>query len=161
MKQFTLKTEQKLGIEIIEAWDFFRDPVNLKEITPKHLGFEITSKDLPKKIYEGLRISYVVKPILGLPINWLTEISEVKKPFCFVDEQLKGPYSKWHHRHTFEKIKGGTLIQDEVTYALPLGPLGHFMHTLYVRKELEKIFNHRFEYLAKRFPYKQETEKVA
>lgn len=155
MKLFTIKRSQKIGIGIDIAWDFFRNPANLKEITPDHLGFEITKKDLPDEVYQGLIISYKVKPILGLPLNWVTEITQVSKPYSFIDEQRFGPYKFWHHRHTFESIPGGTLITDEINYGLPLGIIGRFMNKLMVEKQLNEIFNYRFKYLEQKFPFKE------
>lgn len=160
MRLYTLKKEQEIGISIQEAWEFFRNPKNLKEITPEYMGFEIVKKDLPDEIYQGLIISYRVKPILGLPLNWITEITQVERPFSFIDEQRFGPYKFWHHRHTFEEIPGGTRIIDEVNYGLPLGILGRLMNTLLVRRQLNEIFDYRFAYLAKKFPFKQLEKAV-
>ncbi len=155
MRLFTVNRSQKIGLELENAWEFFRNPSNLKEITPDHLGFEITKDGLPEEIYQGLIISYRVKPILGLPLNWVTEITEVSRPFSFIDEQRFGPYKFWHHRHTFESIAGGTLITDEVNYGLPFGVIGQLMNTVLVKHQLKKIFDHRFDYLEKKFPFKE------
>jgi len=160
MQLYTLKREQKIGVGLEEAWEFFRNPANLKEITPDHLGFKITKSDLPEEIFQGLIISYKVKPILGLPLNWVTEISEVSKPHSFVDEQRFGPYKFWHHRHTFKSIPGGTLIGDEINYGLPLGIIGRLGNRLLVRHQLKQIFDYRFAYLEKKFPF-NELEKAS
>jgi len=160
MRLFTVARSQKIGLEIEKAWEFFRNPSNLKEITPDHLGFEITKDDLTEEIYQGLIISYRVKPILGLPMNWITEITEVSRPFSFIDEQRFGPYKFWHHRHTFQSIPGGTLIIDEVNYGLPLGMLGRLMNSILVKHQLKKIFDYRFEFLEQKFPY-QEMQKAS
>jgi len=40
----TLKVSQELDISLDEAWDFFSNPKNLSEITPKDMGFNITSE---------------------------------------------------------------------------------------------------------------------
>lgn len=90
MKINTLRTEQFVPISIEEAWDFFSDPYNLPLITPKWLHFKITSS--PKsKIYAGMIITYIVKPLLGIPNKWVTEITHVNEPSYFVDEQRFGP----------------------------------------------------------------------
>ncbi len=107
------------------------------------MNFKITSGDLPEEIYKGQIITYKVSPVLGIPLNWKTEITEVQKNKLFIDEQKKGPYKLWHHEHHFEQQKDGVLMTDEVHYALPLGPLGTLAHTLFVKKQLEEIFEFR------------------
>ncbi len=108
------------------------------------MGFDIKT-DLPDKMYEGLMIEYTVKPLLGIPINWVTEIKTVKELEFFVDEQRKGPYNLWHHEHHFKEVKDGIQMTDIVSYDLPFGILGRLMHPILVRKKLEEIFDYRFK----------------
>ena len=105
MKIYTLKTTQKLNIDIKTAWDFFSTPKNLQEITPDDLSFEILS-DLPDKMYPGLIIEYFIKPFPFVKFNWVTEITHVDEPKYFVDEQRFGPYKFWHHKHIFTEVEG-------------------------------------------------------
>ena len=98
MKIFKLKYSQKLPISLNEAWDFLSSPSNLELITPKSMDFNITDYD-KKKAYPGQIIQYTVKPLLGIKINWVTEITQVQDKEFFVDEQRFGPYSFWHHKH--------------------------------------------------------------
>jgi ligand-binding SRPBCC domain-containing protein len=155
MRTYKLLKEQDLPITIEEAWDFFSSPENLKEITPPHMGFEITSGK-PARMYPGQIISYKVRPLPGYSVRWVTEITHVSEPHYFVDEQRAGPYKMWHHEHRFEEIQGGVRMTDEVTYALPFGILGWIARSIFVKNELEKIFNHRNMVLLSRFgPFRQ------
>jgi ligand-binding SRPBCC domain-containing protein len=104
-----------------------------------------------KEIFEGMHIEYTVKPLLGIPVHWETEIWKVKKPEMFVDRQLKGPYKIWEHAHTFIEKEDGVLMKDEVKYQLPFGIIGQLTHSLVVRKKIENIFNFRRETLNKIF----------
>lgn len=135
--------EQKLNASIEEIWDFISSPKNLKLITPKHMGFDITSKNLPEKMYQGMIISYKVSPLLGIKTNWVTEITHLKELEYFVDEQRIGPYAMWHHQHHLEPIENGILMKDIVTYQPPLGFLGAIANTLIIRNKLEEIFAFR------------------
>jgi ligand-binding SRPBCC domain-containing protein len=146
-----LERKQFLPIPVDEAWRFFSDPRNLAAITPPELGFVIHG-DTGEKTYAGQRITYTVKPLLGIPVKWITLIEDVQEPHAFVDTQLKGPYKYWHHRHTFKAVDGGTLMKDRVEYELPLGPLGDLMHRLVVKDKVRSIFDHRYKVLEKRFP---------
>ena len=113
-----LQRIQRIPVSRREAWEFFSSPKNLKDITPSYLGFDIIS-ELPEKIYPGMIISYRIKPLLGIPVKWVTEISHVKEEELFVDNQLSGPYKLWHHQHHFSDIPGGTEMKDILHYSLP------------------------------------------
>jgi len=143
-KSYELKRRQELPISLEEAWDFFSSPANLKKITPDYLGFTVTSENR-EKMYTGMIITYVVKPILGIPLRWMTEIKHVEDHIFFVDEQRVGPYKMWHHQHHFSETDKGVIMEDIVNYILPLGILGRFAHWLFVKKQLEGIFDFRFK----------------
>ena len=150
MSFYRLKTELKLPIALNEAWDFFSSPKNLSKITPENMGFIITNHP-SSTMFEGQIITYKVSPLLGIKINWMTEITTVKNHEYFIDEQRFGPYSLWHHRHQFYEIKGGVKMTDEVNYKLPFGVFGQIAHTLFVKKKLESIFEYREKVLVEMF----------
>ena len=137
-----LKTTQQLPISLDEAWDFFSSPRNLSEITPARMGFYILS-ELPEKMYPGLIISYIVKPVAGIPVKWVTEISQVREKEFFVDFQLSGPYAIWHHQHHFRPLNGGVEMTDIVNYKVPFGFLGRIVNWLFVEREVKDIFEYR------------------
>lgn len=146
-----LEKIQRLPVDLKTAWDFFSSPNNLSKITPSYMGFKITSELKNKKMYPGLIISYIVKPILGIPLTWVTEITEVSEGKYFIDEQRVGPYRIWHHEHHFREIDGGVEMTDLLYYRLPLGFLGKIINSLYVRKKVNGIFNYRATVLNKLF----------
>ena len=125
------------------AWDFFSNPRNLAKITPPELDFTILTA-LPERVHPGMMIEYRVRPLLGIPARWLTEITHVEPGKSFVDEQRIGPYRIWHHEHRFRKLDDErTEVIDAVTYVLPFGFLGELFHPLLVKPQLEKIFAFR------------------
>ncbi len=139
---YQLKRIQKLPISVAKAWDFFSSPKNLATITPDELGFKIKS-ELPEKMYPGMFIQYTVKPLLGIPMTWVTEITQVNEPHFFIDEQRVGPYAIWHHQHFFKEIPGGVEMTDIVDYRLPFAPFGNFMQPLLIKGKLNQIFEYR------------------
>lgn len=151
MKKYELYRETTLPITMLEAWDFFSNPVNLSKITPEEMSFKVVSKDLPNQIYNGLIIEYVVKPLAGIPLKWVSQISSVNAPYMFVDEQLKGPYTYWHHEHTFEEKNGWVLMIDKVTYSVPFGIFGQLANRLIVKSKLEEIFDYRTKVIVEIF----------
>lgn len=152
MAVYTLKRVQRLPISREDAWSFFSAPGNLKEITPSYMGFDIHSDpETLKSMYPGQVISYTVRPVLNIPMYWMTEITHVQAGEYFVDEQRIGPYVIWHHQHHFSAIPEGVEMTDLVHYKLPLGWLGRLAHFLFVRRQLEQIFAFRQQVLEQRF----------
>ncbi len=145
-----LSRTQTLPLTLPQAWEFFSDPRNLEVITPDWLGFEIVG-DLPSKAYAGMIIRYRVRPLFGIPVTWVTEISQVAEPTLFVDEQRIGPYALWHHQHHFREVPGGLEATDIVTFKLPFGFMGDIAYHLIVKKKLREIFDYRNAVLQKRF----------
>lgn len=145
----TLQRTQFLPIDLPTAWRFFSAPGNLPVITPPDLGFEITS-DLPEQMYAGMLVSYKVAAVPGIKVSWITEITHVREPEFFVDEQRFGPYRFWHHQHHFNAVDGGVEMTDLVSYLLPLYPLGQLVAPL-VRSRLEYIFDYRYAALENLF----------
>jgi ligand-binding SRPBCC domain-containing protein len=142
MHQFIRKQFVKTDLQT--CWDFFSSPANLKRITPSYMGFDVKT-EVPAQMYEGLIIAYTVKPLLGIPVEWVTEITHVKDKSFFVDEQRKGPYTMWHHEHHFKEVEGGVEMTDIVSYIIPLGFLGKLVEPFLVKPKLEEIFAYRFK----------------
>jgi uncharacterized protein YbjT (DUF2867 family)/ligand-binding SRPBCC domain-containing protein len=141
MPAHRLHASQFIRRPIEEVFSFFAEPRNLARITPSSMGFEFQSDDFEMR--EGLEIRYRLRPLFGVPVGWRTRIDAFDPPHGFRDIQLAGPYRRWEHSHAFRAVDGGTVVEDEITYELPLGPLGELGHGLVVRPELERIFSHR------------------
>ena len=148
---YSLKTIQNIPITLEQAWDFFSNPANLQAITPGNLGFRIISKHHGDTMYAGQVIEYTVRPFLGIPLYWMTEITHVNDKKYFIDEQRFGPYSLWHHQHHFKAVEGGVEMTDIIHYKLPLWFLGDLANTLTVKKQLNGIFSYRFTAIENKF----------
>lgn len=146
-----LYREQVLPISVKEAWDFFATPKNLNRITPEELKFQVLT-DVPDKMYPGLLIEYRIQILPGIWQDWVTEIKYIEEEKSFVDEQRFGPYKFWFHRHTFTAEGEHVRMVDHVRYALPSGSLGKIVNALYVKKQLNYIFNYRLKVLEEIFP---------
>ena len=138
----TLKQVQHLPITISQAWEFFATPMNLNRITPPDMSFSITS-ELPDKMYEGLLITYVVRPFLQIPFYWCTEITHIKEMEFFVDEQRQGPYRFWHHEHHFKETSGGVIMTDLLYYDIGWSFFGWMAGKLWVDAKIRQIFDYR------------------
>ncbi len=146
----------RLPVGLSVAWDFFSDPRNLGRMTPPSLAIEITSGPPPRMV-PGMIITYTIRPLLGIPVRWVTEITHVREPNLFVDEQRFGPYRFWHHQHHFREVDGGIEIADLVHYSLPFGGIGRVLGGSYVRRQLAGVFSFRRTFLEKTFGTMPET----
>jgi ligand-binding SRPBCC domain-containing protein len=142
MSDRVLTREQPLPGKPAEAFGFFADALNLERITPAWLSFRVTTPK-PIDMGAGTLIEYRLR-LHGVPLRWLTRIDVWDPPHRFVDRQLRGPYRRWVHEHTFAADgPDGTLMRDRVEYSLPLGPLGAIADVVLVRRDLARIFDHR------------------
>ncbi|MGZ3814788.1 MAG: SRPBCC family protein, partial [Mucilaginibacter sp.] len=124
----------------------------LSKITPPEMNFIVTSDNRAQaKMYPGMIITYKVSPLLGIKMNWMTEITQVREMEYFVDEQRFGPYALWHHQHHFKKVEGGVLMTDILDYAIPYGFIGRMANSIFVEKQIKKIFDYREEAIAHLF----------
>jgi hypothetical protein len=146
---YRLERVQQIPRPLGEVFAFFSDATNLERITPGFLRFRIlTPRPIP--IAAGTLIDYELR-LYGVPLRWRTRIESFEPGSSFSDVQLRGPYRRWVHRHEFREVPGGTQMRDVVDYELPFGPAGKLAHALFVRRSLERIFDHRRETIAALF----------
>jgi len=146
MLVYTLECEMIAAKSVEYTFGLFENPYNLAKMTPPELGFQVTSTETVE-MRRFAEIEYRIK-WLGLPMHWKTLITEYEPPFLFEDEQAKGPFALWRHRHTFLPTDQGTKVADHVDYVLPFGPLGRLAHGLIVGEQLKKIFRYRQDKLS-------------
>ena len=141
MSAHRLEQEQFVARPLQEVFEFFARAGNLQRITPSWLQFSLDGPE-PDPVRAGTLISYRLR-LHGVPLRWVSRIEEWEPGRQFVDLQIEGPYRRWHHRHRFEAVDGGTKVSDRVDYELPLGPVGELAWALFVRRDLQRIFDHR------------------
>lgn len=145
MKVQRLERKQLVKTSLEEAWDFFSNPRNLSKITPAYMRFEITSDFIKYRMYPGQIITYKVRPLLGIPLHWMTEITQIRDLQFFIDEQRVGPYQIWHHQHHFKDTPEGVLMTDIVHYKISNWLTGALADKLIVKKQLNDIFDYRMK----------------
>jgi ligand-binding SRPBCC domain-containing protein len=136
-----LHREQLVAKPVDEVFGFFAQAGNLERITPPWLHFGLVTPE-PPEMGVGTLIEYRLR-LHRIPLRWVSRIEVWEPGRAFEDVQVKGPYGLWHHRHEFQRAGNGTLVQDHVRYALPLGPLGELAHSLFVERDLARIFAFR------------------
>ncbi len=145
-----LEREQWMPQPIEEVWDFFSTAKNLNRMTPDFLKFEIL-RGGEEPMFAGQIIEYRIEAIRGIKQLWITEITRCEPLSYFIDEQRIGPYRLWHHLHRFEEDGQGVRMLDRVHYQLPFGILGQFVHAIFVRRRLRRIFDYRGLFMQQEF----------
>jgi ligand-binding SRPBCC domain-containing protein len=142
MRIQVFERQQRIERSLDQVFPFYADAANLERITPPWLGFAVTTPK-PIEMGYGALIDYRLR-LHGVPVRWRTRIEEWRPPHRFVDAQLSGPYSLWHHTHTFEAVgEDATILGDRVRYAIPFGPAREIARALFVARDLERIFDYR------------------
>ncbi len=141
--------EQWVPVPVEKIWPYFCDEKNLESLTPPMLRFEVLGKSTPE-IQTGTLIDYRLS-LNGLPFGWRTRIEDWVPNRKFVDSQIKGPYSLWHHTHEFLPLAGGTLMRDRVFYRLPMGILGDLAASWKVVRDVDAIFQFRRKVIHEKF----------
>ena len=147
---YTFKAFQKIPADRETVWEFISSPANLRLITPPSMGFEMLT-EAAEQMFRGQIIAYNVRPLFGVKLNWVTEITDVKEKEYFVDEQRSGPYTIWRHRHFLKPLSFGVEMQDEVNYKIPFSFIGDAANYLLVRKRIRQIFDYRYRALEEKF----------
>lgn len=147
MKTYVLERRQYIHLPRNKVFTFFGDAMNLELITPPILRFRVLTEP-PIEMKTGTQLDYKLK-LFGIPFHWKTLIESWSPDEGFIDTQLEGPYSLWHHTHIFEEIAPDlTLMRDRVLYQIPFGIFGRLARTLFVKRTLNQIFDYRAKIVA-------------
>ncbi len=146
-------------VELVFA--FFANPSNLPSLTPEKQKVRIEGLRLqpppPRPVAadparrfrsiaagEGSEIQISLRTVRWMPrVSWLARIVEFEWNSHFVDEQVRGPFKEFRHRHGVRtEVRDGvegTVVSDHIQYELPGGALGGLAEGL-VRAQLQKGF---------------------
>ncbi len=148
---YKIERKQLIKKDIAAVWAFMSDPANLARITPPSMQFQVLTEAVNKKMFPGQIIEYYIRPVANIKMHWVTEITHVKDREYFIDEQRFGPYAFWHHKHFFREVPEGVEMVDLVHYKIPYGFIGRLANHLFVKRQLEHIFNYRLQTLNRLF----------
>ena len=144
MKKYSIEFEQIINLPIQDVFLFFSQPKNLSLITPPRLKFNILTPE-PIHMNEGQLIDYTLTIMYIINIRWTTLITEYIPNKMFIDQQLSGPYSMWHHKHEFNIIDGSVEVVDTINYIVPFGFIGKVVNFFFIKNDLNKIFTYRYK----------------
>jgi len=159
-----LQFEDWVPFPLSRVFAFFSNPDNLPRIMPAASETRIDQLQLvpppspgsdasPRAAGVGTVIvtSFRVFPFLPLRALWIARITEFEWNHYFADEQQKGPFKQWHHRHEFrEKTHNGvtgTIVRDMIEYEVGFGRLGALADSLFVTPQMRNTFAQRQQIL--------------
>lgn len=154
----SLHQTQLLPLSMEEAWAFLSDPGNLDEITPPEVCFRIV-QGADQKMFDGQIIEYRIRLAPLVWTTWVTELKCVVEGESFIDEQRFGPYKFWHHYHGLRPVEGGVEMIDRIHYSVGFWLAGEVAHKLFVRRQLQRIFDFRRAKLNELFPVEAALEE--
>lgn len=152
MRIYHFRKVQVINSDIDTVWSFFSCPGNLAAITPLSMKFEVIDVDDPVEMYDGQVIEYKVSPFPFLRVRWVSKIVGVVPYQFFADDQQRGPFAMWYHRHFFSVTPNGVEMTDQISYSIPMGPLGRIANALFVARRLRRIFEYRRQRIESIFP---------
>ncbi|MDG2383651.1 MAG: SRPBCC family protein [Pirellulaceae bacterium] len=140
-KSYQQQQAQLIPRNLRDTFAFFADAGNLEQITPPTLQFQILTP-LPIRMQSGALIDYQLK-LLGMPFHWQTEITDSSPPHHFVDQQIRGSYQQWGHRHDFRATEQSTQMVDHIDDGIDWGPLGSVVHPWFAKRIPKTISTYR------------------
>jgi len=153
MKIYHLYRQQSLNVSKEDAWEFLSSPYHLNEVTPDFFNVKITSK-VPKSIYAGLMISYQMQAVFGVPMAWLSEVSQCVELKRFIYQQRVGPFKFLSHEVRLTESESGIVLEDILFYAMPFGKFGEIIHWALIGDKLKQIFDTRHDVLEIKWGHK-------
>ena len=163
------QTRQWVPFPVELVFAFFANPANLPHIMPPALKTRIedvrllpppprpVSPDPARRflsiatgIGSEILISFLPVPWVPKRASWMARITEFVWNSHLCDEQVRGPFTEFRHRHGIEpetrEGQEGTLVSDEIEFALPYGIAGQLGCQL-VKRQLAKSFAYRHKRL--------------
>jgi ligand-binding SRPBCC domain-containing protein len=84
----------------------------------------------------------------GIPWRLTSRITVFNRPRGFIDEQVRGPFHRFHHEHVFEEFGGGSRMTDIVEFEAPAGWVGWLAERLFLALYVQSLIDERNRYLA-------------
>lgn len=80
---------------------------------------------------------------LGIKQKLTSRITAYKRPYYFVDEQVRGAFKSFYHKHTFEEIGERIIMKDYFEFHSPFGVFGKLFNKLFLTKYMERLLIER------------------
>jgi ligand-binding SRPBCC domain-containing protein len=139
MRRFVKET--RIAAPPAMVFGFHESPLALTSLIPPWESMRVAESS--GSLHPGSRVVLKGRVAGIIPVRW---VAVHAPPHLFADRQESGPFAMWEHRHEFlDDGEGGTILRDEVDYALPLGALGQWVAGGFVTRQIARMFAYRHE----------------
>ncbi|PTL79374.1 TIGR01777 family oxidoreductase [Vitiosangium sp. GDMCC 1.1324] len=137
---FEARSQMPVDAEEVFAWHAREGA--FQRLTPPWEPVEVVEHH-GDGIREGSRV--VMRMRVGpVSLQWVARHTRYSPGSLFQDVQESGPFARWVHTHRmWDEPSGGSVLEDDVEYALPVGALGRVVGGGYARHRLERMFAYR------------------
>jgi ligand-binding SRPBCC domain-containing protein len=126
------------------VFDFHADPRNIERVAaPPTRAQLLPPYDVPLRRGSIVHLRVVILGLIAQEVE--TEIVVCVPPHEFADEQRRGPFRAWRHRHLFRAVGGGTELTDDVEYELPTSLPFRLMGAEAMTAMMQNLFARRQE----------------
>lgn len=142
----------RLGASARRVFSWHQSPEALRELIPP---WEPVNVETPPPNLRDGAVAVLRVGVWPVRLRWVAEHRGFQdrgdEGGEFTDVQVKGPFAYWHHRHIVQAAEsaGACVLEDRVTYALPLGAMGNLAAGWFVRRKLARMFRFRHEATAR------------
>lgn len=133
-----------LPVPVEEAFAWHERPGALERLSPPWERTRILERE--GTIRDGDRVVLATSSAPGIRIEVVHH--DYVPGRSFSDNMVRGPFARFAHRHDFlPDGKDGSILEDHITYALPLGGLGRVVGGGFAKRQLERMFAYRHDAL--------------
>ena len=138
LERFEVAETVPLPVDVV--WKAHENVQLLERISPTFPSVRLKESS----IVCGLGTHFTVRvELFGLGLDWKARITRWDPPYCFIDQQVSGPFKFWEHSHQFMPItSASTRVVDAVKFEL--NPL---LDGTLIRLGLETMFKLRMQNL--------------
>ena len=112
--------------------------INLHKISTAETNEKAIAGVMNGLINENETVTWEAKHLFKTR-QFTSRIAVMQKPLFFIDEMTRGDFKSFRHEHHFKAVSNGTIMIDQVDFESPLGVIGKWVNTVYLKNYLEKI----------------------
>jgi ligand-binding SRPBCC domain-containing protein len=126
-----------------QAFEYLTSPAMLGEQLSGSVN--VTWQNPGVQLQQGAEFLFLMERF-GVEQNVRYTVDKFVLGHSLTYRQVSGLFASWQHTMKFEDHGNGqTLVSDIVEYEMPFGLLGRLADDLYMRREVQKILEHRLQ----------------
>ena len=145
MPQINIMTEIKSHIDIV--FDLSRS-IDMHQQSLSNTNEKAIAGRITGLIELNESVTWEAKHF-GIRFNLTSRITELNKPYMFVDEMVDGPFESFKHTHLFEEKENLIVMHDIFEYSSPYWIFGLIADKIILEKYMRELLVRRNEVIKK------------